>query len=66
MIDTLEDVGWCVTILTSCIRGGIHTHNITNLFKQCYVPLMPMHTCMQLIHLIAIQSFTLLRLHNKN
>ena len=45
LLDTLEDVGWyvIVTIFTSGIRGGIHTNNITNLFGQWYILLMPIH-----------------------
>ena len=52
LVDTVEDVGWYVTlvILTTCIHGDIHTHDITNLFKQCYIPPMPKHTCMRATH----------------
>ena len=42
------------------IQGGIYTNNITNVFEQCYIPLMPIHACMQQVHLIAIKYLTLL------
>ena len=42
-----HNVTWYVTltILLACIRGGIHTNNITNLFEQWYIP-NNAHTCM--------------------
>jgi hypothetical protein len=35
LVDTLEEVGWFVTliILKASIQEGIHTNIITNLFK---------------------------------
>ena len=68
LLDTLEDVEGYVTLTipTTCIEGGVHTYIITTLFKQCYIPLMPIHTCMQHIHLVAIKYLTLLMLNKQN
>lgn len=40
--------------------GGIHTYTTTKTFKQCYIPLMPVHMCMQQIYLITVNYLTLL------
>ena len=65
MVKTLENAIWYVTltILTRGIWGGIHKNNITNLFKQCYIPQMAIHACMQNIHTIVIKYLTLLMLN---
>lgn len=34
-------------------------NNITNLFEQCYIFLMPIHVCMQQIHMVVIKYLTL-------
>ena len=55
-MDTLDDTKWYVTliVLTTSIQEGIHMDNITILFEQNFILLMPIHTCMQWTHLIAI------------
>jgi hypothetical protein len=52
LMDTLEDArGYVIlTILIAGIRGGIHTNIITNLFDT-----MPVHACMQQIHLMIVK-----------
>lgn len=64
LVDTLEHATWYVTliILIACIQGSIHANNITNLFEQCYIHVMPVHACMQIIHLIDIKYLTLFML----
>ena len=63
--DTLEDAIWYVTltILTTCLQGVIHIDNVTNLFEQCYITLMPINACMQQNHLIVIKYLILLILN---
>lgn len=65
MVDTLENATWYGTlnILTTCIQRGIHTNNITNLFEECYIMLLPIHACVQQIHMITIKSLTLVMLN---
>ena len=65
MLDTLEDVEWYVTltILTTSIQEDIRTNNITNLFEQCYIPLMLIHACMQHNYYMVLKYLTLLMLN---
>ena len=66
LMDTLEGIGRYVTfpILNLGIRRGIQTI-FTNLFEQCYIPLMPIYACMQQVHLITIMYRTLLLLNKR-
>lgn len=48
------------------IQGGIHTYNITNSFKQCYIPLVPIHVCMQQIYLPTIKYLASLIINKQN
>ena len=56
LVDTLEGTKWYVTptILTTSIQKNIHMDNTTILIEQYFILLMPIHTCMQWIHLITI------------
>ena len=64
LVEALEIASWYVilTVLRTCIQGGICIHNITNLFEKCYTPLMGIHASMHQLHLIAV---TLLMLNNQ-
>jgi hypothetical protein len=67
LVATLEDDGWyaTLTLLTANVHGIIHDENISNVFKQCYIPLMPTHAYMQQIHLLAIKYLKLLMLNKR-
>lgn len=67
LVTTLEDDGWyaTLTLLTTDVHGTIHNDNISNVFKQCYIPLMPTNAYMQQIHLLAIKYLKLLMLNKR-
>lgn len=66
-VDTLEEVGWYVTftVLATCIQRGFYTDNITKLYKQCSVPLMPTHVYILQIQLLAIKHLTLFMINKQ-
>jgi hypothetical protein len=65
LVDILEDARWTVTltILATSIWGGIHMNNVTNVFEQCYILVMPKHAWLEQIHLIANEYLALLTLN---
>ena len=68
LVDILENPGMYVTltILTIGTWSSIHMDNITKLLEQWwYIPLIPIHTCMQQIYLIAIKYLTLVMLKKR-
>ena len=65
LVNIIEDARWFVTltILTTSIWGGIHMNNVTDLFEQRYILVMPKHVWLEQIYLIAIKYLALLMLN---
>lgn len=63
-MDTLEDDGCYITLIPHIMHSRvIHMDNITMLFEQRYILLMPFHACMHQIYLISIIYLTSLMLY---